>query len=436
MSIGNAILSAKDRLGRIARGDDRLLLGGFTAYVSAELVVRVVRIGAILIIARQVDALILGVAALALTIFELVRVLANAGIGQKIIAASDTDLQSVCNTAYRLFWIWCGIVALVQLIASAIMAFAFAQLTVAAMLAVLCAVYVIMPFGLVQIFLLMRAGELRTTARIAASQTIADHALTAVLVLIWPSAWAVVLPKLLTVPVWLAMVRRACRWRRNPHAGNAPVSIFLAFGAGVLVTEIGAAARVQLDKIIVAALLGVEALGLYYFAFNAGLGVTGSLTSAYGTVFYPYLCRAEKRAERAARFRRGTLFALAIFLPLILLQVTLAGLYVPLLFGMHWSSAAPLVSVLGLAALAMLGSTLATAWLRASNRTGRDAIVNFAAAAFALGGLALGASESIVTAAGGYVAGLSAILIPFFALVALRTAKPMPFPVSPKESIV
>ncbi|QLC25202.1 oligosaccharide flippase family protein [Parasphingopyxis algicola] len=433
MFIGTIIGLARKRLNRIVQGDDRLLLGGFTAYVSAELIVRIVRVAAILVIARQVDALILGVAALALTLFELVRVLANAGIGQKIIAAQEVDLPAICNTAYRLFWIWCGIVALVQAAVAAMMAFMFGQSAVAAMLALLCGVYAIMPFGLVQVFLLMRAGKLQTTARITASQTIADHILTALLVLIWPSAWAVVLPKLLTAPVWLLMVRRACHWRRDSTAGHAPVASFAAFGTGVLITEIGTAARIQLDKLIIGALLGVEALGLYYFAFNAGLGITGSLTSAYGTVLYPFLCRAKDRLEGAARYRRGIMFGGAILVPLILLQVVLADLYVPIIFGAHWSSAAPLVSLLGLAALAMLGSTLATTWLRATGRTGRDAAANFLAGTFALGGLALGAGHGIDTAALGYVAGLSIILIPFFAWIALHAARTVSLPISPKE---
>ena len=70
----------------------RPVLAGLSAYASAEMITRVVRIGAILVIARRTDPALLGTAAAALSLFELIRVLANAGIGQRIIAASDAEL--------------------------------------------------------------------------------------------------------------------------------------------------------------------------------------------------------------------------------------------------------------------------------------------------------------------------------------------------------
>ena len=58
----------------------RPMIGGFAAYASAEAVTRVVRIVTILVIARRTDPALLGTAAAALSLFELIRVLANAGI--------------------------------------------------------------------------------------------------------------------------------------------------------------------------------------------------------------------------------------------------------------------------------------------------------------------------------------------------------------------
>ena len=66
------------------------MIKGLAAFGAAELAVRLVRLLAVIIIARQLAPEIVGVAALTLTAFELIRVLANIGVGQQIIA-SDAD---------------------------------------------------------------------------------------------------------------------------------------------------------------------------------------------------------------------------------------------------------------------------------------------------------------------------------------------------------
>ncbi|MCJ2188856.1 oligosaccharide flippase family protein [Novosphingobium beihaiensis] len=397
---------------RLLHADIGQLVRGLAAYGGAEVITRIVRIGTIVVIARQVSPAVMGAAALALSLFELIRVLANAGIGQRIIAADAQDLDATCNQASRLFWLWCGGIALVQLGVAAVLFGYFAMADIALMLVVLSGVYLVMPGGLVPVFLLMREGRMAATARIAATQTLADHLLTFVLVLIWPSAWAIVLPKLLTSPIWLGMARRARQWQPNPAAGYMPVRYFREFGAGVLVAELVNAGRLQLDKLIVGAVFGAKALGIYYFAFNAGLGITTSFVSALGTVLFPYICGGKDDAARLLRCRQGMLLALGVFLPVLAAQIGLAHIYVPVIFGEQWAQAAPLVSILGLGAVPIVLATVATAWLRVEGRTGIDAAVSTAASTAALAGLALAASFGLTAAAGGYVFGLAIVLIP------------------------
>ena len=107
--------------------------------------------------------------------------LANIGGGQKIIAATDEQLEATCNSSHLIFWIWLPLVAAVQIIVALILWFGFGQLLAGQMLMALSAVYFFMPGGLVQCFRLMREKKLKTTAHIGAQQTIADHILTALL---------------------------------------------------------------------------------------------------------------------------------------------------------------------------------------------------------------------------------------------------------------
>lgn len=373
------------------------LIRGFSAYGGAELANRGVRIVTTVVIARQLAPDIVGEAALALTMFELVRVLSGIGVGQRIIAATDSELAAVCNTARRLFWAWALALVAIQITVAAVFAWGCGMPRVAAMLATLALVYPVMPAGLVQCYLAMREGRNAALARTAASQAIADHVLTAALLLAWPSPWAVVLPKLLTAPIWLVMTRRNRPWRPNPQAGQASWRGVMRFGGGVLVAEGLTALRQQGDNLVIAATMGSSALGTYYFAYNAGLGIVTSLVGAFGTVSFPMLCAAPAGHRRYAALRTIVLVGTGLFVPLVALQALLAPIYVPIVFGQRWAFAAPLIAILCLAGLVQLASVLTANWLRAEGRVGSDAGRSLLGLVCALGGLTLGAQTGSLT---------------------------------------
>lgn len=372
---------------------------GFGAYGGAELANRGIRVIATVVIARQLAPEIVGEAALALTLFELVRVLNGIGVGQRIIAAAQGDLAAVCNTAHRLFWIWAMVLVAIQFAVAAVLWIGLGAAVPAAMLAMLALVYPVMPAGLVQCHLAMREGRNGALARTTASQNIADHVLTAALLLAWPSPWSVVLPKLLTAPIWLVMTRRNRPWQPDPRAGQACWRGMVRFGGGVLLAEGLTALRQQGDNLVIVATMGSSALGTYYFAYNAGLGIVTSLVGAFGTVSFPMLCAAPSGPRRLAVLRSILIGGAALFVPLVAAQSLLAPLYVPIVFGAHWAFAAPLIAIMCLAGLAQLASVITANWLRAEGRVGSDAGRSLLGLTLALGGLTLGARTGSLTAA-------------------------------------
>jgi lipopolysaccharide exporter len=399
------------------------LVRGLAAYGGAELLNRVVRLGATVVIARQLAPELVGEAALALTLFELVRVLNGIGVGQRIIAAEESELAAVCNSAHRLFWGWAVVLVAVQWLVAAGLALIFQQQTAAWMLAVLAFVYLLMPGGLVQCHLAMRAGRNAALARTLATQAMADHLLTAALLLAWPSAWSVVLPKLLTAPIWLVMSRRNHPWQPDPAAGRAPVAAMVRHGSGVLAAEALSAVRQQGDKLLIVALLGNAALGSWYFAFNAGLGIVTSLISAFATVSFPMLCAARPGVARDAVLRRLVLGGGLLFAALIAAQSLLAPIYVPLVFGPRWAFAAPLITILCVAGLGHLAAAITSNWLRAHGRVASDARRSLILCVAALGGLWIGCQYGGLEAAAiGLVAGT---LLATLASAALTLGAPL-----------
>ena len=396
------------------------VLTAMLAYGSAELAARLFRLFTVIVMAWQMTPEYLGVAALSLSCFEIIRVLANIGVGQQIIAAADEQLEATCNSGHLIFWIWLPLVAAIQNIVALILWFGFGQILAAQMLMALSAVYFFMPGGLVHCFRLMRDKKLKTTARIGAQQTIADHILTALLLLIWPSPWAIVLPKLLTAPLWLIWMRNAYSWQQVPAAGKVPMRPLLGFSIKVLASDLLLAARSHCDKLIIGAAFGMGALGTYYFAFNAGISIMGSLIAAFGTVLYPHLCSAQAGEQRVQTFRRYAGLGAAAFALMLTVQIALAPIYVPLVFGAKWTIAIPLIMILALAAIPTFIATMIMVWTRSAGRPGFDLALSAISSIAALAALYLGSAFSLETAAAAWVSALAIITIPAGIILIIR----------------
>jgi len=407
------------------------LARGFLAYGSAEMLNRVVRLVVVMLMAWRLSPEIMGTAALALTLFELTRVLTNFGVGQKIIMAEDQELPAVCNRAYQLFGMGCVLVAGLQLLLAAIMIFQLDKAAVGQILAALSLVYFFMPGGLVQCYLLMRAKRMQVIAWIAATQNIADHLLTCALVLVWPSPWSIALPKLITAPIWLMAMRRAYTWEIQPQYGYAPTKRFLNFSASFLASELFAALRNQADKLIIAAALGVSALGSYYFAYNVSIGIIGMLISALGVVIYPHMHSANLKGKAKSFVTNGLLAGAIIFPLFIAAQIVLAPYYVPIIFGRNWEHATSLICILSFASWPLFLQMMATTFLRIRGQAGAESIWSGAACLAGLVAVWLGSRFDLNVAAISWVSALylaigamvAVHLLPFVAQRALQKEK-------------
>lgn len=376
---------------------------------AAELVSRFGRIIAAIILARQLDAVAFGVAAIALTIFEVTRVFTENGIGAAVVRADEKDFHKVANTAYRLMWGVCLILAGVQIAAGFVVEWLLPGQESGAMVAMLSLVFLMMPFGVIHAYCLLRAERMKDLAAISTAQVAADHILTAILAICGFGAWAIVLPKLLTAPIWLMGMLRTKAWTPNPAAGFAPVAGILKFSLPVLGSELMCAFRDQLDKFIVSFTLGIEALGLYYFAFNAGLGVSTALNRAFSNAVYPHLCAT---ADRLTAYRKAIVNLGLPFGLLYVLQAAMALYYVPIVFGATWAAAAPLVAILCLGGPARLMVDAARMKARADGHSGRDFKISLGLSASILIPFGLFASYGLFA-----VSALSVVTATVFAIV-------------------
>lgn len=372
----------------------------FLAYGASEVAAKGSRLLVVIAVSRTMDIAQIGVAAAALAAGDILKSLTENGAVQRIIAAPAEELEAHCNTARRIFWLWCGGLFLLQLSIAVLLALT-GNVTLSVLLALLSLEYLFMPAGLVQAALAMREGKMQQTAAIAGGQVVGANLMSVALSLLWPTPLVLVLPRVLSAPIWLFAMRRLRPWTPQPNQGHAPLRPFIMYGWAVLSIEVVKTLQLQADKLLVGLIMGAEMLGLYFMAFNAGLSLSTSLSRAFSIILFPHLCSSDNRADA---LRQGIILALGLTTPVVLLQTWLAPYYVPLLFGPGWEDINGVVSVLCLVAIPSMLWSAAAGWLRARNQPKIELAVTLILTVALMVNIVLLAPLGLLATAKGYLA--------------------------------
>lgn len=334
-----------------------VLKGRFFRNVSwmgaSELVNRIFRLATTLTLARMFNSTDYGLVAILYTVADFANTFSlKYGIGAKIIQVDDQHLKATCNTAYWLNWLLCGSVFLLQCVAAFPIAQFYGNNLLILPICVLAFNFLLVPLFAVQAALIQRENRLQITALGNVAQSVTGNILTVILALLGFGVWAVAIPMLVSTTTWIAIAYRNHPWRPPGFFHLDRWQDIIRFGTNMLGVELLGKLRSNLDYLIIGRFIGVEALGLYFFAFNAGLGISNSVGYTLLAPLFPHLCEARKDYQLFRRRYFNSLKTLAlVFVPLILLQSFLAPFYVPIVFGEKWIPAIPLLILICLSAI-------------------------------------------------------------------------------------
>jgi len=347
----------------------------------AQVIGRIFRLLTTLIVARLMTPEYFGLAAIALASNEIAHVVARFGTSAYIVQCSPEQLERHKHIANVLNWAIGISLFIIQCLLAWPIATWYGAPELVWPICVLALSYLMMPFGELHGALNQRNNRLDALAKGDIYQAIGDAMLTILLAVTGFGVWALILPKVLVVPLWVIPQRLCAQYHAQwPKHWDSTRNI-IRFGRQVLGVELLTIFRTNIDVLIVGSLLGVHALGVYFFAMNAGLGITRSLLSALSRALYAYLCgnsdhNGEQNSATALqhRFKRGLVLTFLIVVPWVFLQASTAHWYVPIVFGTQWveHGAVPILILFCLAGIPLAFNESASQLIRASGRPGAD----------------------------------------------------------------
>ncbi len=341
---------------------------------AAEFFSRIMRLGTTVVVARSLSTQEYGMAATVMVLSAfMISFSMRSGIGNKLIQAPTSRLDEFCQTAYSMGWLSAFILALTQILLSIPISLFYHNPQIIGLNAVMSLSLLFNPLYHVQCVLIYRENALRTIALCNLLESFVCNIATIILALLGWGAWALILPLVLTVPIWCWVMWSNQDWRPNWRWSFSVWREIFPFAFKLLGIDLLAKLRDYIDYIAIGVVLGPEALGLYYFAFNAGLGLSTGMIQSVSGALYPHLSTCgNDRNDLIQRYLKSLQDMAKTIVPLILIQSILAPIYVPIIFGPKWVAAIPMVVLICLSAVPRPFANATSFLLQLSQNTAID----------------------------------------------------------------
>lgn len=383
---------------------------------GAEMFNRVFRLATTVILARFLTESDYGLGAIVLTIHEFAQTFSRVGIGAKLIQADEEDLEELCESAYWLNWVIFGGLFVVQCILSFPIALFYQDNRLILPICASAIIYLMLPVALVQAALVNRENRLKVAALNNSVQLTASNIASAILAVLGFGMWAIVLPRVLSTPIWIYIYLKNHSWRPSKGFTTHRWNDIFGFGRNYLGIQLLKTARDYMDYLIVGRFVGIKELGVYYFAFNAGLGISLSITRSITTALFPHLCEVRSNLSEFKKRYIGSLKTIAlIIIPFVILQSSLAPFYVPIVFGEKWINAIPVLVLICLSAIPRPFADAASQLLIAIGRPELDLRWNTLFTLFFAGGLLIGVRWQAIGVAWSVLI-IHAVCLPLFVI--------------------
>ncbi len=390
---------------------EKTIRGGL-ARISAQAASFSLRIGSLMILARQLSPEDFGLVGMATAFTGVLSVFRDFGLGAAAVQRSDVTDEQISN----LFWVNVGFGIVLALITAALAPAVVAFYREPRLLWVT----VILAFGFFCNALgVQHSAVLQRQMRFTALSVVnvIGLAVSSVAAIVLASAgygyWALVamtvlLPVALTIGVWVT----AAWIPRLPKKGVGLRSM-IHFGGTITLNSVVVYIAYNLEKALLGRYWGADAIGIYGRAYQLVNVPTDNLNSAVGEVAFSALSRIQDDPQRLrSYFLKGYSLILSLTIPASIFCALYAPNLISILLGAKWKEVVPIFRLLAptIAVFAMINPF---SWLLfAIGKIARSLKIAFVIAPMVITGYVLGLPYGPRGVAFGYSVAMALWLFP------------------------
>nr|WP_269783506.1 oligosaccharide flippase family protein [Marinibactrum halimedae] len=343
--------------------------------MAAEILSRLSRLVTIVVLAAWLSLPEYGIAMLALACHELTRLLLRSGSGAVVIQCEESQLSVIAPTAGIIQWGICLSACLLQWFSAPYIAAFYDSKDLSMVLQWMAVSYLFYPIVALNVFMLNRSNRLRYFGLRSGLCVSIENLSCAIAAVAGYGAFSVAIGKIIGAVAWVLLFYFAPVQKFSLGYHHKAFIKIATLSGTIFISEGLRALRGQLDILIAGRLLTPDLLGIYSFARSAGIGLGKSLSGAFISGLYPYLCEKNRSSEIGSSLSRVYLFTIGIS-AVFLLQSLGAFIYIPLLFSEKWAPYSNFVSLLCLSAIPALFVDVSCCIWRAQNRAENEVVIS------------------------------------------------------------
>lgn len=302
------------------------------------------------LLTRMLDLRHVGLFALAMSLVEVVRILAGAGLGDALLRQATLDDKTL-DTAFWGGLLLSGLVALATLAVAPAYAWAMNAPELTSVVWVLAALVPISALDRVHLNLKLREfGHKQVALRAVLASTIGG-ASALVSAYLGAGVWALVIQSAVTDVVGVVLAWRMYPWIPRLRFDWRRLRPLLSFGGGMVLTQLMWTILVRVPDLFIGRTLGPAAVGVYRVGWRLVELIGQSLMAPLSNVSLITFSRLQddSRALENAYCRLVGLGSLVV-IPMVIGVGLVAHDVVPLLFGERWRASADIAMILALSA--------------------------------------------------------------------------------------
>lgn len=347
-----------------------------------------------------------GLLALAASSTAFFRLFANLGLAAAIVQRQDVDDEDLATA----FWanLASGIVLFGIIAASgAVFGTVLRDHRVSTLMLVLSLRFVIASGSATQVAMLSRRLNYKALTLRSIAGAMIGGIVGSTLAVLGLGVWSLVGQELARTLSNTVLLYRATRWWRPAWQFSwSRFRVLWSFGGPILLSRLFGYLVRNMDNLLIGRYLGAAALGLYSLGYAFFAVPLNDFAAIIHRVMFSALSRVQGEQDR---FRRGFLqasrYVAMVLIPAMIGLAVVAGPLVNVLFGTKWLQAAPVISILALAAVVTMMTALAPSGMQATGRADLHLQGSVLAVLVYIPAFAIGLRWGVVGVAMGYLAG-------------------------------